>query len=369
MSDIEVEAVDSLVPSASGSAEYVLYGGKGGVGKTTMAAATALASASDDTPTLVVSTDPAHSLSDTLGVDIPAEPTRIRDDVPLYGVEIDPDAAMQDAAFYGGGGGGAGAGTGGQGDASAELGDENASAGGPLGGMAGPLGNLLGGDESPLTAAGMPGADEAAAMQALLRYMDDDRFERVIVDTAPTGHTLRLLELPEQLDSMVGRLLKFRQKMSGMMDSITGMFGDDQDVPEQGMGDLDELKERVERLRAVLTDPDRTDFRVVMVPEVMSVRESDRLIDRLGEFGVPVGTVVVNRVMEPLASVADVDPDAFASPNVEHCEFCKRRWEVQQEALRDAQDLFRGVDVKRVPLLAEEVRGDRALRIVAACLV
>jgi arsenite-transporting ATPase len=215
----------------------------------------------------------------------------------------------------------------------------------------------------------MPGADEAAAMQALLRYMDDERFERVVVDTAPTGHTLRLLELPEQLDSMVGRLLRFREKMSGMMDGLKGMFGGgDESAPNRGVGDLDELKARVERLRAVLTDPARTDFRVVMVPEVMSVRESERLVARLDEFGVPVGTVVVNRVMEPLAEIAAVDSDVFASPDTEHCEFCKRRWAVQQEALGDAQTLFQGHDVKRVPLLAEEVRGDRALRVVGACL-
>ena len=358
MSEIEVEAVDSLAPSATGSAEYVLYGGKGGVGKTTMAAATALASATDGTPTLVVSTDPAHSLSDTLEVDVPAEPTRLREDVPLYGVEIDPDAAMEEAAFFGDG---SARGPDAEGGANASQG------GGPLGGMGGPLGDLLGG-ENPMSAAGMPGADEAAAMQALLRFMDDERFDRVVVDTAPTGHTLRLLELPEQLDSMVGRLLRFREKMSGMMDSVAGLFGDNDDVPDAGMGDLDELKDRIERLRAVLTDRTRTDFRVVMVPEVMSVRESKRLVARLDQYGIPVGTVVVNRVMEPLTSVADVGPDVFASPDPEGCEFCKRRWEVQQEALADAQDLFRGHDVKRVPLLAEEVRGDRALRLVATCL-
>lgn len=359
MSDIEVEAVDSLAPSATGSAEFVLYGGKGGVGKTTMAAATGIASAVDGTRTLVVSTDPAHSLSDTLETDIPPEPTRIREDIPLFAAEIDPDVAMEDAAVFG-----TGAGDGAGGGAGASDGQD---AGGPFGGMGGPFADLFGGD-GPMSPGAMPGADEAAAMQALLRYMDDDRFDRVVVDTAPTGHTLRLLELPEQLDSLVGRLLRFREKLGGMLENLGGLFGEDEPGHEQGMGDLDELKARVERLRSVLTDRSRTDFRVVMVPEVMSVRESTRLVRRLEEYGIPVRTVIVNRVMEPLAAVADVDPDAFASPNVEDCEFCARRWEVQQEALGEAQDLFRGHDVKRVPLLAEEVRGERALRVVAACL-
>ncbi|MFB6196615.1 MAG: ArsA family ATPase [Haloplanus sp.] len=353
---IDVEAAADL-PRGVDAPEYVLYGGKGGVGKTTMAAATALSSAADGTATLVVSTDPAHSLSDTLDTEIPARPTRIREDSPLWAAEIDPEAAMEEGLL---GQGGIGV----EGEASPEDGD--AGAGAPLGGL-GELGDVLGEDAvDPLMGGSMPGADEAAAMRQLLEYLDDPRFDRVVIDTAPTGHTLRLLELPEVLDSMVGRLLSMREKFSGMMEGFKGMFGvggESEEAP-----DLDELRDRIERLRAVLQDPTRTDFRVVMVPEEMSVVESERLVDRLDEFGIPVGTIVVNRVMEDLADVADLDPEWVVSPNLEACEFCQRRWDVQQKALRRASDLFRGRDVKRVPLLADEVRGERALRVVAACL-
>jgi arsenite-transporting ATPase len=73
--------------------------------------------------------------------------------------------------------------------------------------------------------------------------------------------------------------------------------------------------------------------------------------------------------MEDLADVtSDVDPEWVVSPDLEHCEFCKRRWKVQQAALSEAMDLFRGHDVKRVPLLADEVQGEAALKVVAACL-
>jgi len=375
MSELDVEPVDEVaeggndsparvdvaattdLPETVDAPEYVLYGGKGGVGKTTMAAATALASAATGTATLVVSTDPAHSLSDTLEVDIPATPTRIREDDPLWAAEIDPEAAMEEGLF-GAGGIGVDDGSDGAGDA---------GAGAPLGGL-GEIGEALGDDAiDPLMGGSMPGADEAAAMRQLLEYLDDPRFDRVVIDTAPTGHTLRLLELPEVLDSMVGRLLSMREKFSGMMDGFKGMFGvggdDDPDAP-----DLDELGDRIERLRSVLQDPARTDFRVVMVPEEMSVVESQRLVRRLDEFSIPVGTVVVNRVMEDLADVTDVDPEWVVSPNLADCEFCQRRWDVQQGALRRASDLFRDHDVKRVPLLADEVRGERALRVVAACL-
>jgi arsenite-transporting ATPase len=362
MSDLNVEPVETVdeadLPAGVDAPEYVLYGGKGGVGKTTCAAATGLASARDDTATLVVSTDPAHSLSDTLAAEIPAEPTRIREEIPLYAVEIDPEAASVEGPFAPADGGDAG-------EASQQS---PPGADGPVGGMdLGGLGELLGGDGHPLAGGAMPGADEAAALQLLLEYLDDPRFERVVVDTAPTGHTLRLLELPDVMDSMVGKLLSFREKLSGVASSIGGLFGDDEGV-EAGVDDLRELSAKIERLRAALRDPARTDFRVVMVPEEMSVVESERLVDRLGGFGIPVETVVVNRVSEDLAGVAGFDEEWFVAPDTEHCEFCRRRWEVQRDALTRAQELFRGREVKRVPLFAEPVHGEAMLGVVGACL-
>ncbi|MEF8777132.1 MAG: TRC40/GET3/ArsA family transport-energizing ATPase [Haloarculaceae archaeon] len=345
--DLEVEAVedveDDRVPVGVDAPEYVLYGGKGGVGKTTMAAATALASARDGTSTLVVSTDPAHSLSDTLETDVPREPARIREDLPLYAAEIDPEAALQGEGALG------------------------------LGEGANPLAGMLGEDVSNPFDAAMPGSDEAAAMRLLLEYLDDERFDRVVVDTAPTGHTLRLLELPEMMNSLVGTFVKLRDRFGGMMDGMAGLFGNEDDPTTEGaagpdVDGLDELSERVERLRALLRDPERTDFRVVMVPEELSVLESERLLDRLAEFGIPAGTVVVNRVLQDPSEVADVDADWTVAPQHEDCEFCSRRWDVQRRALSASQDLFRGHEVRRVPLFAEEVRGETLLRVVAACL-
>ena len=381
MSELDVEPVERIdetdVPAGIDAPEYVLYGGKGGVGKTTMAAATGLASARDGTATLVVSTDPAHSLSDTFETDIPADPERIREDVPLYAAEIDPEAAMEagetmlgGAASGAGGGDAAGAG----GPEAGPTGDQSGATGGDQTGPMGGLGGLLGGD-NPMDAmlgGPMPGADETAAMQKLLEFMDDPRFDRVVVDTAPTGHTLRLLELPELMDTMLGRIMQLKQKFEGMMEGMKGIFGGEEADAEQGLDDLEELSERIERLRATLRDPSQTDFRVVMVPEEMSVFESKRLLGQLSEFGVPVGTVVVNKVMEDLTDVAGgasgTDTDAFVSPNLDTCEFCQRRWDVQQGALAEAQEVFRGHDVKRVPLLADEVRGERMLALVANCL-
>jgi arsenite-transporting ATPase len=395
MSSIEVESVEEIdaedvTPEGVDAPDYVLYGGKGGVGKTTMAAATALASANDGTPTLAVSTDPAHSLSDVLGTPIPDEPTRIRDDTPLYAVEIDPERADDPLDGMGGLGGG---GPGGMGAGGSGSGSGGGSGAGPFGGGLGgfDLGGSGGGpagdagqrggfdvDEgfgaadavfggmNPMGGAGTgPGSDETAAMQLLLEYMDDERFDRVVVDTAPTGHTLRLLQLPEALDSMLGQLLQFRERMSGMLGDMPGPFGD---AEAADVGGLREFADRVERLRDALRDPERTDFRVVMVPETLSVIESERLLRELGDYGVASSTVVVNRVTEDVTNVADVDPEAFVTPDPEHCEFCSRRWESQQGALQRANEVFRGKEIKRVPLFAEEVAGETMLRVVAACL-
>ncbi|ARS91145.1 ArsA family ATPase [Natrarchaeobaculum aegyptiacum] len=375
---ITVEPADEPIDGP----EYVLYGGKGGVGKTTMAASTALDSARSGIRTLVVSTDPAHSLSDTLETDVPAEPERIHEDIPLYAAEIDPEAAMErgQAGLFGqaAGDGRDGSdedvgtrGPSGIGDLDASVDEDPVGGFGDTGELGG-LGDLLGG-ENPMDAlfgGAMPGADEAAAVQLLLEYLDDPRFDRVVVDTAPTGHTLRLLQLPEVMDSMVGRMLTMRQRLSGMLESVKGMFGGPQPDAEQGLEDLEELRDRIERLRAVLRDPARTDFRIVMVPEEMSVFESKRLRTQLQSFEIPVGTVVVNRVMEPLSDVADdvEGGEAFLEPNLEDCAFCQRRWDVQQSALQEAHELFRGTEVRRVPLFADEVRGEEMLTIVAACL-
>ena len=136
----------------------------------------------------------------------------------------------------------------------------------------------------------------------------------------------------------------------------------------------DDLKDRINDFVRVLaaSDADVANISIQRAEQGIRVTfdllESERLLERLDEFDVPVGTVVVNRVMQDLADVADVEAAWFVSPDLDDCEFCQRRWSVQRDALSRSQELFRGHDVRRVPLFADEVRGERALRVVAACL-
>ncbi len=305
--------------------KYILYGGKGGVGKTTCAAATAYKLSREGYDTLVVSTDPAHSLSDSFDTDVSSEPEEIYDG--LWAVEVDPEAAMDEyrdtvesvpEKLFGGVGAGLGL------DAD-EIGE----------GMGGLFDDAM----------DAPGSDEAAAMYKFMEYMDSDRWDYIVFDTAPTGHTLRLLQLPEVMDSMIGRLVRIRSQIQGVVDSFKGLLGGEDDE-EPAYDKLESLKERIERVRAKLMDPDYTDFRVVTIPESMAVLETQRLVERLSRFGIPVRTVVINKVME------DVNED---------CEFCQDRWEVQRKNIEDAEEKFADLEIVRVPLMREEVQGIETL--------
>ena len=310
--------------------EYVLYGGKGGVGKTTCAAATALGRARAGTPTLVVSTDPAHSLSDVFDAPIGAEPTRIREGLDLWAVEVDPEDRID---RY-------------RGQIGAALEDLE------------DLGITLDGDDldDVIEAGVAPGTDEAAAMDLFVDFMDDPRYDCIVFDTAPTGHTLRLLGLPDVMESAAGKLITVKSQVSSLAESVRGFLGTggDGDAPDDDGPDLDlgALRERMARVGAALRDPDRTEFRVVLVPEEMAILESERLLSDLDAHGVPVGGAVVNRVLE--------DP----SPECERCQTRHRRHRNRIESARERLS----PPLTVVPELQEEVHGFDAVEEVAGYL-
>ncbi|PSP81767.1 hypothetical protein BRC88_01425 [Halobacteriales archaeon QS_4_69_225] len=309
--------------------EFVLYGGKGGVGKTTCAAATALKRAREGAPTLVVSTDPAHSLSDVFDAEVGVEPTRVGGESDLWAVEVDPGERI---GQY-------------RGKVTAAL-DE----------LEGLGISLDDGDVDDVIEAGVaPGTDEAAAMDLFLDYMDDPRFEYIVFDTAPTGHTLRLLKLPDVMSSAMGKLISVRSQVSSLADSVRSFVGggDEDDAEDQGDAgvgvDLETLQDRMERVAGALRDPDRTEFRVVLIPETMAVLETERLLAELDTYGVPAGRAVVNKVIE--------EPEPA-------CDLCRSRHESQQEQIAAARERF-DLPVTLVPQLHGEVHGLAAVETVA----
>ena len=306
--------------------QFLLYGGKGGVGKTTVASATGLQLAGEGHETLVVSTDPAHSLADALERDVGGEPVAVRDN--LWAVEVDPQAGIDryERLFE-------------------VLAEELADAGIRL-------------DEDAVadlfTSGVMPGSDELAALEGLATYVDSDRWDRVVFDTAPTGHTLRLLDLPEVMDRGMATALDLRDQVRRKVDTArTMLFG-----PmggrrrDDGPDEFTEMRERMDRVGAALRDPERTAFRVVTIPETMAVRESERLVEQLRAFDVPVTTLVVNKLIE--------DPG--------DCDRCRGKQAVQETALADLRASLSALDLWTVPDESGEVTGLAALERVAGHL-
>ncbi len=230
---------------------------------------------------------------------------------------------------------------------------------GDLGG----LGEMLG-EGNPMDAllgGAMPGADEAAAMQLLLEYLDDPDSSGSSSTRHRRATRFDCFQLPELMDTMTGRLLQFRQRIGGMFENVKGMFGGEEIPDEEGLEDLEVLRERIERLRAALRDPKRTDFRIVMIPEEMSVLESKRLRTRLDEFDIPVGTIVVNRVMEPLSDVTD-DVEGSSSSRTSRTVRSASVGGTSSNQHLGGTGTVPGTDVKRVPLFADEVRGEGCSR-------
>ncbi|KAH9327727.1 hypothetical protein KI387_007905, partial [Taxus chinensis] len=204
-SPAEVETSFDLM-IAQTKRRYYMLGGKGGVGKTSCAASLAVKFANNGHPTLVVSTDPAHSLSDSFAQDlsggqlVPVEGP----DSPLFALEINPEQARSEfrAASQNNGGSGV----------------KDFMDGMGLGGIAEQLGELKLGE---LLDTPPPGLDEAIAISKVMQFVqapEYSMFTRIVFDTAPTGHTLRLLSLPDFLDASIGKIIKLKQKLTSATD-------------------------------------------------------------------------------------------------------------------------------------------------------
>ena len=252
-------ALDHLLDSVP---PWTLVGGKGGVGKTTCSAALAARSAERGTQTLLLSTDPAGTLGEAIGARLTAEPARVEGRGPLDAMQLDASAAR--AAFLAR-----------WRDTLITIVDR---------------GTYL--DDEDITGlidAALPGADEAMALLALAELAASGRWERIVIDTAPTGHTLRLLALPRTFAALVELLDTMQGKHRFMVSALTHRYrGDAADAF------IDEMRSQIERLRSLLLDPQRSAMVLVARPEGVVAAETVRYAAALGELGVRVATLVVN---------------------------------------------------------------------------
>ncbi len=296
----------------------VLYLGKGGVGKTTVAAATALRCAELGYRTLVASTDIAHSLADSFDVPLSDRPVEIAPN--LWAQEISVIADMHN--YWG------------------TIQDYVS------GFVSGPgVSNIVADELSAI-----PGMDEIVSLLHINKQAKEQNFDRVIIDAAPTGETIRLLTIPDTFRWYAGHLSRYE---SGVMKALKPFAGRMLKGPLELMNALDALDEATAELRDTLSDPKMTSYRVVLQPEKMVIREAERAISYLGLFNYPVDSVVVNRIL----------PDS-----ADEGEFYRKRREIQANYMQMIEDNFRPLPIWRAPYYAEEVVGMRALsRLATDC--
>lgn len=280
--------------------KYIFFSGKGGVGKTTMASATAIHYALSGKKTLIVTTDPASNLADVFEQEIGHKITPIKGIDKLYAMEIDPDEATREykeriiAPFR---------------EAMPE--DVIASIDEQLSG---------------------PCTTEVASFDRFIDFMEGDEYDIIVFDTAPTGHTIRLLELPVDWSKHIEEASK------GTGQTCLG--------PVQT---IQESKDKYDRATALLRNPERTSFIFVMRPEELSLYETIRASKELETLGIQAGEVIINGILPE--EVCEI-------------EFFRKKYEAQQKVIKLAENEI-GTSKRYMLLRDNEVKGIEALKGVA----
>lgn len=314
-------------------ARLLLFGGKGGVGKTTTSAATAVWLADAGLRVLLVSSDPAHSTSDSLGVEIGSEPTPIEGVPGLFGLEMDPESKISSVLPKMGemmnGMNGSG-GLGGLGGLSMML-DPNAKD--EMNAMK---------DEVKASDMVIPGLDEALAFDELLRHVEDPTWDVIVFDTAPTGHTLRFLSLPELIESWSDKIIRMMRVSGGLRSMLFGRKESDSMKEE-----LERFRRRVLHVRRVLSNESITSFTLVTIPERMGINETLRAHASLKEYKLPVPNCLVNRL----------------TPEFDH-PFLQNRRTAELGRVEELKQELADVNIATMELLDDEVVGIESLRSV-----
>lgn len=292
----------------------LLFTGKGGVGKTTVAAATALRCAEAGLRTVVLSTDPAHSLSDSLGVPLGDQVSEVAPN--LFGQQLDAQDRMEESW-------------------------------GEIQGWLREVFDWAGADAIEAEELSVvPGLDELFALADIKAFARSDDWDVVVVDCAPTAETIRLLSLPDILAWYMERLFPLSRRLNRMVGPVLSRVTSLPVAGDEVFTATRRFYDRLDGVREVLTDPELTSVRLVVNPERMVIAEARRTHTYLSLFGYRVDAVVANRLL----------PDVVADPWFD-------RWKASQtEHLATIDEGFAPLPVLRAELADEEVVGLDALR-------
>ena len=296
----------------------LLFTGKGGVGKTTTAAATALRCADAGLRTIVLSTDPAHSLADAF--DVPLGPLVSEISPKLHGQQLDAQERMEESWQ----------------DIQGWLREVFAWAG------------VDGLEAEELSV--VPGLDEIFALTDIKQYATSGEWDLVVVDCAPTAETIRFLSLPDILARYMERLFPVGRRVNKVVSPVLSRLTTLPVAGDDVFSATNRFYERLEGVREILTDPQQTSVRLVVNPERIVIAEARRTYTYLSLFGYRVDAVVANRLL----------PDAVADPWFE-------RWKaLHLEHLRSIEEGFAPLPVLKVDLAPSELVGLDALRAFGA---
>jgi arsenite-transporting ATPase len=305
--------------------KYLFFGGKGGVGKTVMAGAAALWIAQQGKRTLLASTNPVHSLSSLLDQDVFGAPTPVAGAPNLEAYEIDTKDTIEKSKV----------------DLTQKIewflkyADIKTKA-----------------DEFVESATMNPAFEESAMFENMIDLMFEDKYDAYVFDTAPTANARRLLGMSSVYGMWVNKMMQSREEAKSLKELLSYSKKEEKDPL---MEYLVSFRERMERAKGLLTDPEKTAFFFVTLPEALPIAVIKRFINWFQEFGIPVGGVVVNLVIDK-QGVAEDAPD-----------FVCNRIAMQDGYMEEIWRCF--PDVRAiVPLFETEVRGVEMLKRTAGCL-
>jgi arsenite/tail-anchored protein-transporting ATPase len=323
------------------SLNWVFVGGKGGVGKTTTSCCLSVQLAKVRPNVLIVSTDPAHNLSDAFGQKFGREPIKVNGYENLSCMEVDSSSDQEWEAHE------------------AQLQAQGVDPDGLQSGMGSIMKDLM---------TSVPGIDEAMAFAELMKMVQEMNYSTIVFDTAPTGHTLRLLSFPKTMESAIGKLLDLKNRFSGMLSTVTGMMGaGGAEHVETMITKLEQLKGLIDQVHNQIRDPLKTTFVCVCIPEFLSIYETERLVQELSKSEIDTHNVVVNQVLFPDKDAEDLVEWYKASKSklpLEAQDLIGKtiaRKRMQDRYISQIFELYEDFHVTLMPLLDNEVRGAPAL--------